>query len=57
MDDYAVGYRDGLTEGTLHPEGIDGFIALALTDHATPPYDLGFIAGLAAAKVRAGEDG
>ena len=56
MDDYATGYHQGLTEGTLHPEGIDGFIAIALADYATP-YELGFLAGLAAAKVRAAERG
>ena len=56
MDNYAAGYEDGLIFGERNPDAIDGKIALALADDATS-YDLGFIAGLSAAKVRAGEDG
>ena len=56
MDDYAIGYDDGLVAGAADLDAIDGKIALALGDEATA-YDLGFIAGLAAAKARQAEHG
>ena len=57
MDDYATGYHDGLRAfSQLRIDEYPDRVAAILDDESTA-YDLGFIAGLAAAKVRAGEDG
>ena len=56
MNEYAIGFDAGLVTGATDIAHIDGLIAVALTDQATA-YDLGFIAGLAAAKARQAEHG
>lgn len=56
MNDYTRGFDAGLVAGAAAIAAIDDLITVALADQATA-YDLGYIAGLAAAKVRAGDDG
>lgn len=56
MTDYEVGYNDGLAWGLEHPDTIACRISVTLADGSSV-YDVGYVAGLAAAKVRAGEDG